>query len=1049
MEQQTEFIVVFAVIGIIFLFAIYQIQARRGLQKSLQPEQSTWGVFILLVAVAVGIRIAIAYATPGYESDMGCFRSWADIAYSNGYAEFYNGDYFADYPPLYIYVLSFLGWIRDMAGMDLGGAEYGLLIKTPALVTDIFVAVAVYIIAKREFGGKTGLLLSALILLNPAVMMNSAVWGQVDVIFTAVILLVLWLLYKEKLVWAAALFMIAFLLKPQAVLIAPVLLFVFIRNIIASKEKLKAWLALVVSAGVMVLLFFVVQLPFGINQEPLWLVDRMMETMGQYPYASLNSFNLFSMLGLNFVDVSSVSWFSLPLNVWGYIFIAAVCVYVLWLYIKNPKREFLFALASLIILGVFTFGHGMHERYIFPVPFLMLIAYILIRDKRLLFCTVLLFGVLLANQVVSLYYYQVVIPQGLMVACSAVSVGISIYSFYVATKLALEPPIVHQPQAVEKEEKGHLIKPMQIKKEKIISKKDMLLMLIITVVYACVAYINLGSFEIPQTNAVLQNGMRIEFSEVEHVSKIKYYAGYGKGGFALYASEDGQEYHNVGLIAGEETLYEVDHEKGDLYAWEEYDTDISAKYIEFLKVEGDLPIHEFAFYNEQGNLIEQANVTYDGKHIDVYFDEQLIVPQERTYMTDFYFDEIYHVRTAYENIHGITPYEVTHPPLGKILISIGINLFGMNPFGWRFMGTLAGVLMLPIIYILAKMILKKSKYAAFAAVLFAVDFMHFAQTRIATIDSFSVLWILCMFTCMFWYAQTNFNTQKVEKTLLPLFLCGLFFGLGAATKWLCIYAGIGLLVIFLIMMYRRYKEYVYAKQSGEYPPLVEAYKRKLGITLLACVAFFILIPLAIYLHSYTPYMMVTDGGAYTGLGDIVANQDYMLNYHAYLNPDHVHPFSSNWYSWPVNYRPVLFFSNQNQEAGTIATLSTMGNPLIWWTGIVAVASLIYLTVRNKKHRNFGLLFLAVAALCQYMPWWFISREVYIYHYFAIVPFLILLIVYWLKILEEKYRYGKQFGVVFVIVCAVFFVLFYPVITGVPADAGYVTGLRWLGTWPFY
>ena len=60
-------------------------------------------------------------------------------------------------------------------------------------------------------------------------------------------------------------------------------------------------------------------------------------------------------------------------------------------------------------------------------------------------------------------------------------------------------------------------------------------------------------------------------------------------------------------------------------------------------------------------------------------------------MNSTYFDEIYHARTAYEHIHGIRPYENTHPPLGKILIGIRIRLFGMTPFGWRFIGTLLGV----------------------------------------------------------------------------------------------------------------------------------------------------------------------------------------------------------------------------------------------------------------------------------------------------------------------------------------------------------------------
>jgi predicted membrane-bound dolichyl-phosphate-mannose-protein mannosyltransferase len=44
-------------------------------------------------------------------------------------------------------------------------------------------------------------------------------------------------------------------------------------------------------------------------------------------------------------------------------------------------------------------------------------------------------------------------------------------------------------------------------------------------------------------------------------------------------------------------------------------------------------------------------------------------------MNSSYFDEIYHPRTAYENIHRMEPYETTHPPLGKAIMTIGIFLF--------------------------------------------------------------------------------------------------------------------------------------------------------------------------------------------------------------------------------------------------------------------------------------------------------------------------------------------------------------------------------------
>ena len=104
-----------------------------------------------------------------------------------------------------------------------------------------------------------------------------------------------------------------------------------------------------------------------------------------------------------------------------------------------------------------------------------------------------------------------------------------------------------------------------------------------------------------------------------------------------------------------------------------------------------------------------------------------------------YFDEIYHARTGFEFMNGTVPYETSHPPLGKIFISWCISIFGMTPFGWRFAGAIAGILMLPGIYLLAKQLTKKTWAAFLSCILLALDCMHLTQTQIATIDSFPVL----------------------------------------------------------------------------------------------------------------------------------------------------------------------------------------------------------------------------------------------------------------------------------------------------------------------
>ena len=73
---------------------------------------------------------------------------------------------------------------------------------------------------------------------------------------------------------------------------------------------------------------------------------------------------------------------------------------------------------------------------------------------------------------------------------------------------------------------------------------------------------------------------------------------------------------------------------------------------------------------------------------------------------------------------------MTHPPLGKGIIALGIRLFGFNPFGWRIMGALFGIAMLPLLYVFSKHIFKRTRYAAFATVLFAADNMPVSYTHL-------------------------------------------------------------------------------------------------------------------------------------------------------------------------------------------------------------------------------------------------------------------------------------------------------------------------------
>jgi dolichyl-phosphate-mannose--protein O-mannosyl transferase len=198
---------------------------------------------------------------------------------------------------------------------------------------------------------------------------------------------------------------------------------------------------------------------------------------------------------------------------------------------------------------------------------------------------------------------------------------------------------------------------------------------------------------------------------------------------------------------------------------------------------------------------------------------------------------------------------------------------------------------------------------------------------------------------------------------------------------------------------------------------------------------------------YSSSVLYTEDRPYD-LNGVLGNQEYMFNYHSKLTTDRPHPFASRWWSWPLNIRPVFLFQGEGYAAEYMSSMSTMGNPAVWWGALGAVIALVVIRLRHGKigKRTF---FLGIAAASQYVPWVIISRETFIYHYFETIPFLILLTAVLAKYLIERTRHGKKAVFIYLGVCLVLFILFYPVTTGFVIPRSYADIIRWLPTWPFY
>lgn len=202
---------------------------------------------------------------------------------------------------------------------------------------------------------------------------------------------------------------------------------------------------------------------------------------------------------------------------------------------------------------------------------------------------------------------------------------------------------------------------------------------------------------------------------------------------------------------------------------------------------------------------------------------------------------------------------------------------------------------------------------------------------------------------------------------------------------------------------------------------------------------FIIIPISIYVISYIPVI----NNSNEGITDIKSFWEYQIrifDYHNDLEADH--PFTSPWYTWPILKRPIWYYT-ASFEDGTYATIACFGNPAIWWISILtSIFTLVYSIIKKNKE---GLI-LILMILTTWLPYLFIGRIMFLYHYFITIPFMMLTIVFAITRLVEWKEKLKFIIPVMTLIFLAFFAYFYPVYSGLPVDKNYVEKTRWFDSW---
>jgi dolichyl-phosphate-mannose-protein mannosyltransferase len=276
--------------------------------------------------------------------DQGTFISWASSLVHSGFRQFYNG--WSDYLPGYLYFLWGLGKINL-----LNLIPPVILFKLPAIFADLLTGYLIFKILTKYKNEKWGLIGALIYIFNPAILANSALWGQVDSLTALSSLAAIYFL-ESNFILSALLLSAGTLIKPQTAFIFPVIAFYMFRN----KWSLKKVISYIVLGMAVFVLGFI---PF-FNKGNIFefIINRLQLSANQYPYTSVNAFNFWGIFGFWKKD-------SLIFQFGGYLFVTVATIF---LYFKSEKSKLHpYLLSAFIFLSSFMFFTRMHERHLLPV----------------------------------------------------------------------------------------------------------------------------------------------------------------------------------------------------------------------------------------------------------------------------------------------------------------------------------------------------------------------------------------------------------------------------------------------------------------------------------------------------------------------------------------------------------------------------------------------------------------------------------------------------------------------------------------------------------
>ncbi len=396
--------------------------------------------------------------------------------------------------------------------------------------------------------------------------------------------------------------------------------------------------------------------------------------------------------------------------------------------------------------------------------------------------------------------------------------------------------------------------------------------------------------------------------------------------------------------------------------------------------------------------------------------------------SEAFFDEVYSPKIASQYLSGEQIVHA-HPLLGVLIIALGELVLGDTPLGWRVTPLITGVGLIGVGYWAGKEIFNDRRVGLLMAFLLSIEGIFIVYSRTGLIDGFMLLFGLAALGFCWQFRKKRLAGKGAWRYLL---LAGLFAGLAIAIKWI----GLGFLALVTVTTFLT---------------LLTNKERSAGIAdFLIWLISFVVVPAITYI---LPFAIVwhTDFWA-----QFIEWHRQTWEYHTdYVTTQTAHPYSSEWWSWPLLLRPVGFY--YENIGNQVVVVHGIGNPFVWWLSTVtllySVMVILYSLIAWRQPVNqiisreelAPVVYLVAAWAVFYLPWALVGRDLFLYHYMASYLCALLLTGYWLgQALRTKY--GRIITIVTLLTATLVGLAFAPIWIAYPISHEWYSYLMWFSSW---